>query len=73
MQTKDERLDGLVFTNADPRYARKFDDPQRGDTTMLMQQARKVMTVNQELENKSSGIWLDWVSAAVGICERESR
>jgi len=25
---------------------------------MLMQQARKVMTVNQELEDKSSGIWL---------------
>ena len=73
MQTKGRRLDGIVFTNADPQYAGKIDDPQGGDTTMLMQQVREVMTVIQELENKSSGIWLDWVSAAVGICERESR
>jgi len=36
MQTKGERLDGIVFTNADPRYAEKIDDPQGSDTTMLM-------------------------------------
>jgi len=35
MQTKGERLDGIVFTNANPRYAGKIDDPQGGDTTML--------------------------------------
>jgi len=45
MKTKGERLDGIFFTNADPRYAGKLDDLQAGDTTMLMQQVRKVMTV----------------------------
>jgi len=28
------------------------------DTTMLMQQVREVMTVNQELEDESSCVWL---------------
>jgi len=56
MQTKGKRLDGIVLTNADPQYARKFDDSQGGDTTMLIQQAREVMTVNQEIENESSWI-----------------
>jgi len=37
MKTKGERLDGIVFTNTDPRYARKLDGLQGGDTTMLMQ------------------------------------
>ena len=54
MQTKGERLDGIVFTNADPWYAGKIDD----HTTMLMQQVREVMTINQELEDESSWIWL---------------
>ena len=60
MQTKGKRLDGIVFTNADPgpRYAGKLDDPQGGDTTMLMQQVREVMTVNQEMTDESSWIWL---------------
>jgi len=53
MKTKVKRLDGIFFTNADPRYAGKLDDLQEGDT-MLMQQVRKVMTVNQELEDESS-------------------
>jgi len=58
MKTKGERPDGRVFTNADPRYAGKLDDPQRGDATMLMQQVREVMTVNQETTDESSWIWL---------------
>jgi len=37
MKTKGKRPDGIVFTNADPQYAGKLDDPQGGDTTMLMQ------------------------------------
>jgi len=49
MQTKGKRLDRIVFTNADPQYAGKIDDPQGGDTIMLMQQVREVMTVNQEM------------------------
>jgi len=58
MDTKGKRLDGMVFNNANPRYAGKVDDPQGGETTMLMQQAREVTTVNQEMEDESSWIWL---------------
>ena len=58
MKTKGKRLDGIVFTNANPRYAGKLDDPQGGDTTMLMQQVREVMTSNQEMTDESSWIWL---------------
>jgi len=32
----------------------KQDDPPGGDTKMLMQQVREVMTVNQEMEDESS-------------------
>jgi len=58
MQTTGTRLDGIVFTDADPRYAGKLEDPQGGDTKMLMRQVREVMTVNQESEDESSWIWL---------------
>ena len=61
MKTKGKRLDGIVFTNADPRYAGKLDDPQEGDTTILMQQVREVMTVNQEIKNESS--WMIWLTS----------
>jgi len=58
MQTEGTRLDGIVFANANLRYAGKLDDPHGGDTTMLVQQVREVMTVNQEMEDESSWIWL---------------
>jgi len=58
MKTKGKRRDGIVFTNANTRYAGKLDDPQGGDMTMLMQQVREVMTVNQEMTDKSNWIWL---------------
>ena len=45
MQGKSKRLDGIVLTNADPRYGGKSDDPRGGDKTMPMQQVRKVKTV----------------------------
>jgi len=58
MKTKGKRPEGIVFINADPRYAGKLDDPQGGDATMLIQQIREVMTVNQEMTDESSWIWL---------------
>jgi len=58
MKTKGKRPDGIVFTNADQQYAGKLDDPQGGDTTILMQQVREVMTVNQEMTDESLWIWL---------------
>jgi len=45
-----------VRKNADPRYAGKLVDPQGGDTTMLIKQVKKVMTVNQEMEDESNWI-----------------
>ena len=56
MKTKDKRPEGIVFTNADPRYAGQLDDPQGGDTTMLMQQVREVMTVNQEINQEMEDV-----------------
>ena len=58
--------------NAHPRYAGKLGDLQGGesvDTTMLMQQVREVMMVNQEMTDESSWIWLTWVSVAVRISQ----
>ena len=52
MKNKGDRLESMVFTNADPRYAGKLDDPQGGDATMLIQQVREVMTVNQEMTDE---------------------
>ena len=46
MLTEGKRLDGILCTDADPRYAGKLDDPQGGVTTMLMQHVREDMTVN---------------------------
>jgi len=65
MNTKGKRPEGIVFTNADPRYARKLDDLQGGDTTMLMQQAREVMTINQEMTDESS--WIGLTSEQMGF------
>ena len=65
MKTKGKRMDGIVSTNADPRYAGKLDDPQGGDTTMLMQQVREVMTVNQEMTNEAS--WIRLTSEQMGF------
>jgi len=67
MKSKGKRLEGIVFTNADPRYVGKLDDPQGGDTTMLMQQVGEGMTVNQEMTDESSWIWLTSESEQMGF------
>jgi len=56
--SRQKNREGIVFTNADPRCAGKLDDPQGSDATILMQQVRKVMTVNQEMTDESNWIWL---------------
>jgi len=58
IEIKCDRLDGIILTNVDPRYAGELDDPQGGDAKMRMEQVREVMTVNQETEDQSSWIWL---------------
>jgi len=76
MKTQGKRLDGIIFTNADPRYAGKLDDPQGGDTTMLMQQVRETTRSHDGQSRNDRRINLDLAnvgadggSVAVGICE----
>jgi len=56
MQTKGEKLDGMVFTNADSQYAGILDNPQGVHTpaTTWIEQVKRVMTVNQKMEDESS-------------------
>jgi len=68
MKTKGKRPEGIVFTNADPRYAGKLDDPQGGDMTMLMQQVREVKTVNHEMTDESS--WIRLTPSQMGFSLR---
>jgi len=36
-------LIGMIFTNADPRYAGRFDDKQGGDTIVTMERVREAI------------------------------
>jgi len=63
MKTKGKRLDGIVFTNADPRYAGKLDDLQGDDTTMLRQQVREVKKSQSRDERR---IKLDLANVGTG-------
>ena len=36
-------LIGMIFTNADPRYAGRFDDKQGGDTIVRMERVREAI------------------------------
>jgi len=47
---------GMIFTNADPRYAGRLDDKQGGDTTVTMERVREAITFNAELADEST--WL---------------
>jgi len=49
MKTKVKSLEGMFFTNADPRYAGKLDDPQGGDAQNL----RMRITVKPEVRNNA--------------------
>jgi len=54
MKTKGKRLEGVAFTNADPRYAGKLNDPQGDDATMLMQVIdfeKNMKSINSTLYN----------------------
>jgi len=66
MQIKSKDWNGIVFINANPRYAGRLDDPPGYDTIMLMQKVGKVMTVNQEM--KDVGL-ANFGPATVGSCE----
>jgi len=51
-------LIGMIFTNADPRYAGKLDDKQGGDTIVTMERVREAITFKAELADESTWLWL---------------
>jgi len=53
-------LISMIFTNADPRYAGRFDDKQVGDTTVTMARVREAISFNAELADESTWfkLWL---------------
>ena len=69
MKTKGKRPGGIVFTNGDPRYAGKLDDPQ-GDADAAGKrshdgQSRDDRRIKLDLAN----VGADRVSVTVRICE----
>jgi len=56
-QNPQQPLIGMIFTNADPRYAGRLDDKQGGDTIMTMERVREAIAVNVELSDESTWLW----------------
>ena len=48
----------MIFTDADPKYAGRFDDEQGGDAIVTMQRVRKAIAFNAELADESTWLWL---------------
>ena len=48
----------MIFINADPRYAGRFDDKQGGDTIVTMERVREAIAFNAELADESTWLWL---------------
>jgi len=46
----------MIFTNADPRHAGRFDDNQGGDTTVTIKRVREAIDYSAELVDEST--WL---------------
>jgi len=57
-QSPQQSLIGMIFTNADPRYAGRLDDKQGGDTIMTMERFREAIAFNAELADESTWLWL---------------
>ena len=58
MNLKPQRrlLIGMIFTNADPRYAGILNDKQGGDTIVTMERVREAIAFTAELADEST--WL---------------
>ena len=53
-QNPQQPLIGMIFTNANPRYAGRLDDKQGGDTIVTMRIVREAIAFNAELADKST-------------------
>ena len=56
IQNQQQQLIGMIFTNADPRYAGRLEDKQGGDTIVTMERFREAIAFNAELADESK--WL---------------
>jgi len=57
-QKPQQLLIGMIFTNADPRYAGRLDDKQGSDTIVTMERVREAIAFNAELADESKWLWL---------------
>ena len=48
-QNPQQPLMGMIFTNADPRYAGSLDDKEGSDTIVTMESVREAIAFNAEL------------------------
>jgi len=64
-QTPQQPLIGMIFINADPRYAGGLDDKQGGDTIVTMERVREAIAFNAELADEST--WLYLTSEQMGF------
>jgi len=64
-QNQQQPLIGMIFTNADPRYAGRLDDKQGGDTIVTMKRVREAIAFNAELADEST--WLCLTSEQMGF------
>jgi len=51
-------LIGIIFNNADPRYAGRLHDKQGGDTIVTMERVREAIAFNADLADESTWLWL---------------
>ena len=61
---------GLIFTNADQRYAGRLDDKQGGDTIVTMERLEVAIAFNAELADESTWLWL--ISEQMGFPLRQT-
>jgi len=57
-QTPQQPLIGMLFTNADPRYAGRLDEKQSIGTIATMETVNEAITFNAELADESTWLWL---------------
>jgi len=49
---------GMIFTDADLRYAGRLDNKQDSNTIVTMERVRKAIAFNAELADESTWLWL---------------
>jgi len=61
-------LTGIIFTNADPRYAGRLDDKQVDDTIVTIKRVREATAFKTRLADDSTWLWL--TSEQMGVPSR---